>query len=129
MTTVKGLKESTGKDFIEDFDVYYSNESFQEKIKKFRDLLKECSGELIFLIMKFRALLQQTLSASETALVLGALGYFILPIDMISDYFPVIGFADDLLIFKTAAKLLFGYKNPAETTLKELEEVELKNAD
>ena len=34
--------------------------------------------------------------SSDRMKIIGALGYFILPVDLIPDYLPVIGFSDDL---------------------------------
>lgn len=44
------------------------------------------------------------IDAKEKAVIIGALGYFILPIDLIPDAIPVAGFTDDL------AALLAAYK-------------------
>ena len=45
-------------------------------------------------------------SAKEKTMIIGALGYFILPIDLIPDLIPVVGYTDDLAVLVAAIKLL-----------------------
>ena len=46
---------------------------------------------------------------SEKALVVAALGYFILPIDLIPDFIPIVGYADDLTALYVALKKVVSY--------------------
>lgn len=67
------------------------------------------------------------MSASEKALVLGALGYFILPIDLIADFYPVVGFSDDLaalafVFAKVSSKIGPDAKDNARKKMKEMYE-------
>jgi uncharacterized membrane protein YkvA (DUF1232 family) len=45
--------------------------------------------------------------------LLGALAYFVLPIDAIPDILPVVGFADDAAVLTAAIKLVAGHITPA----------------
>jgi len=47
------------------------------------------------------------------AALLGALAYFVLPFDVIPDFLPVIGFADDAAVLATAVKLVASHMKPA----------------
>jgi len=47
------------------------------------------------------------------AALLGALAYFVLPFDVIPDFLPVIGFADDAAVLATALKLVASHMQPA----------------
>ena len=47
------------------------------------------------------------LSYFDKAIVLGALGYFISPLDIIPDYIPVVGLLDDFSILCWACKRVF----------------------
>ncbi len=47
------------------------------------------------------------------AALLGALAYFVLPIDVIPDVLPVLGFTDDAAVLATALKLVFDHIEPA----------------
>jgi uncharacterized membrane protein YkvA (DUF1232 family) len=44
--------------------------------------------------------------------LLGAIAYFVLPVDAIPDVLPVIGFTDDAAVFATAFKLVSGHILP-----------------
>lgn len=73
---------------------HYSDEKFWEKLKKFA---KKAGSSVVYAVL----LLYYTLQKKEVpmkvkAVIIGALGYFILPIDLIPDMFVGIGFTDDL---------------------------------
>ncbi len=46
------------------------------------------------------------------ATLVGALAYFVLPVDAIPDVLPVIGFTDDAAVLATATKLVAGAIRP-----------------
>ena len=47
------------------------------------------------------------------ATLLGAIAYFILPIDAIPDVLPIIGFTEDAAVLATAVKLVTSHMKPA----------------
>jgi uncharacterized membrane protein YkvA (DUF1232 family) len=47
----------------------------------------------------------------KTALI-GAIAYFILPVDAIPDFLPVLGYTDDAAVLLTAIKLVAGHITP-----------------
>ena len=47
------------------------------------------------------------------ATLVGALAYFVLPVDAIPDVLPVIGFTDDAAVLATAIKLVTSHMRPA----------------
>jgi uncharacterized membrane protein YkvA (DUF1232 family) len=47
------------------------------------------------------------------AALLGALAYFVLPIDVVPDVLPVLGFTDDAAVLATALKLVLDHIEPA----------------
>jgi uncharacterized membrane protein YkvA (DUF1232 family) len=74
----------------------YSESSFWDKIKNFA---KKAGCELIEKsVMLYYVAKDDETPASAKALIFGALGYFISPIDLIPDITPVIGFGDDLTV-------------------------------
>jgi len=80
----------------DDYSMSYDEGSFWEKIKNFA---KKAGKEVI----EKALILFYTLQDPETPLwaktvIVGALGYFISPIDAIPDVIPVIGYADDLAV-------------------------------
>ena len=57
-------------------------------------------------LLLYYALDSASLSLKDRALIIGALGYFILPLDLVSDLLPAIGFLDDAAILLAIIKLL-----------------------
>ncbi|KAB7668448.1 YkvA family protein [Bacillus sp. B1-b2] len=73
---------------------HYSEDKFWTKLKKFG---KKAGSSVVYAVL----LLYYTLQKPEVpkkakATIIGALGYFILPIDLIPDFAVGIGFTDDL---------------------------------
>jgi len=50
----------------------------------------------------YYTLMSPDVSVGNKTIIIGALGYFILPIDIIPDFIPVLGFTDDLAALKLA---------------------------
>lgn len=57
--------------------------------------------------MLFYALNSPKLPSRSRLIILGALGYFILPIDLVPDFLPVIGLGDDAAILIAALGKLY----------------------
>ena len=80
----------------------YSENSFWDKIKQFA---RKAGIKLIYLALTLYYTLESgNLSFTDKAIVYGALGYFILPVDLIPDWIPVIGLSDDF------GTLMYAYK-------------------
>ncbi len=88
-----------------DYGKQYSEKSFWEKVGKFAFQ----AGKLV---VEKALILYHCLQDPETptwakTIIIGALGYFIMPLDAIPDLTPVVGFSDDLgallLAFATVA--------------------------
>lgn len=82
---------------LRDYDQYqknYSDNRFWEKIRK----VAGKAGVKIFYaaLILYYALRNPQTPAGDRAKILGALGYFILPVDLIPDFIPMAGYTDDL---------------------------------
>ena len=78
----------------------YGESSFWDKVKKFA---VKAGSDVIYAALKLYYALQSTETpAWAKAVILGALGYFIAPIDGIPDMVSVVGFADDLGVLVAA---------------------------
>ena len=77
---------------IEQYQKNYDESSFWDKLKE----TAAKAGQIVIAKVLLLYYAIDSMSAGEKALVIGALGYFILPLDLIPDFYPVVGFSDDL---------------------------------
>lgn len=76
------------------YQKHYSEESLADKIAK---VAKKAGVKVIYAALLLYYVLKNPLTPrGDKTKILGALGYFILPLDLIPDAIPVVGFADDL---------------------------------
>lgn len=79
---------------MEDASKYFSDEKFWDKLKSFA---KKAGSSLVYAVLLLYFVLQKPEVPMRTkAIIVGALGYFILPLDLIPDIAPVVGYTDDL---------------------------------
>ena len=76
------------------FGKFFQDSEFWEKLKRFgrKAGIKVCYAALLL----YYVLKSPMTSSKDRAKIIGALGYFILPIDLIPDFIPVAGYTDDL---------------------------------
>ncbi len=81
-------------DNIEKYQGNYSESGFWDKVKK---VAGKAGKKVIYVaLILYYELTDENVSPKEKAVIIGALGYFILPVDLIPDVIPVLGFTDDL---------------------------------
>ena len=74
----------------------YNEEKFWGKIK---DVAKKAGIKVIYYaLLLFYALKSDNVTMAEKALIIAALGYFILPLDLIPDFIPIVGYGDDAAV-------------------------------
>ena len=79
---------------IQKYEKHYDDNAFWEKLQRFArkaGIKVTYAALLLFYVLKSPAT-----SGKDRAKILGALGYFILPIDVIPDFIPIAGYTDDL---------------------------------
>lgn len=82
------------KNDLENTSKEYSEDKLSDKIKKFA---AKAGKQVIYYVFILYTVLQSSkVGAKEKVLVIGALGYFISPLDFIPDIVPVAGYSDDL---------------------------------
>ncbi|PRO67297.1 YkvA family protein [Alkalicoccus urumqiensis] len=75
---------------------HYSESKFWEKL---RSAAKKMGSKLVYYSLTlFYAMQDDAVPKKAKMTIVGALGYLILPVDVIPDFIPVIGFTDDLTI-------------------------------
>ena len=78
----------------------YSEKAFEGKLTRFA---KKLGREgLRQALQMFYVLRRKDLPGKTRALILGSLGYFILPIDIVPDFIPLLGIGDDLSLIAYA---------------------------
>lgn len=71
----------------------FTEAKFFEKIRKFA---KNAGIKVVYgALLLYYTLLEKNTPKLAKSIILGALGYFILPTDMIPDFIPIVGFSDD----------------------------------
>lgn len=79
---------------IKKYSKHFSDDSFWEKVKKFG--MKAGVSVIYTALLLYYTLQKPTTPAWAKTVIIGALGYFILPFDLIPDITPGIGYGDDL---------------------------------
>lgn|SRR5574344_1449761 len=79
----------------ENYQSEYSEKKFWDKVV---GVAKKAGAKVIYLaLLLYYVLSDQNVSKYDKAKIYGALGYFILPVDLIPDFIPVVGYSDDLI--------------------------------
>ncbi len=85
-----------------EFEKYYSEQGFWDKIKKYAASLgREGLKNVLLMYCALKSNSSETPAWAKTVII-GALGYFILPLDAIPDILPVVGFTDDIAVIAAA---------------------------
>ena len=88
------LKEQDALEQMKKSEKYYSNEKFWDKLKK---VAKKAGSSVVYAVLLLYYTLQKPEVPKKTkAIIIGALGYFILPVDLLPDMMLGVGFTDDL---------------------------------
>ena len=92
------------------YEEEYSVAKFWKKVKK---VAKKAGSEIIQEALKLLyVIIGKKIPLPAKTLAIGALGYFISPIDAIPDITPVVGYADDLGVIALAISSLKKYITP-----------------
>lgn len=79
---------------IEKYQENYSDSGLQRKMKS---AARWAGAKVMYAVLLLYYVLQSpTISKADKGKIYGALGYFILPTDLVVDFLPVVGYSDDL---------------------------------
>ena len=106
---------------LERYTAYYNAEKFWKKIKRFAKRIG--SKAVYYALVLYYALQSPTISKKDKLIVYGALGYLILPLDLLPDFLPG-GFTDDiaglaLAIYKVARNITPDVRAKAKAKVEE----------
>lgn len=81
-------------------DGKYAKEYNEERLwGKIKNVAKKAGIKVIYYaLLLFYALKSENVTMAEKALIVAALGYFILPLDLIPDFIPIAGYGDDAAV-------------------------------
>ena len=86
-----------------DLNKYEKDFSFEGLMSKIKETAKKAGLKAIYMaLLLYYALESPTISTLDKAIIYGALGYFICPIDVVPDILPFIGLADDIAVLAWA---------------------------
>lgn len=88
----------------------FSNSDFVDKISK---IAKRAGAKLVYAaLILYYTLQSKTVSVADKAMIVGALGYMISPLDVIPDAIPIVGLTDDLAVLVFVLKKVWGSVEP-----------------
>lgn len=108
---------------VKEYQNHYSEEKLFDKIVKYA---KAAGIKVVYVVLiLFYTLKKPDLPVKVRGTIIGALGYFIFPIDLISDLIPVIGYTDDMALLIAALGITAFYiddeaKEKARAKLKDI---------
>ena len=86
-----------------DISKYEKDFSVDSLMTKIKDTAKKAGLKAIYMaLLLYYALESPTISTMDKAIIYGALGYFICPIDIIPDILPFVGLTDDIAVLAWA---------------------------
>ena len=84
---------------LPDFMNYGSKFSKKEFVEKIARIAKGAGAKLVYAaLILYYTLQSDKVSATNKAMIIGALGYLISPLDVVPDAIPIAGLADDLAV-------------------------------
>ena len=79
-----------------DIEKYQNNYSENRLIKKLSSVARWAGAKVVYAVLLLYYVLQSpNVSTKDKSKIWGALGYFILPTDLVLDFLPVVGYSDD----------------------------------
>ena len=84
---------------LPDFMSYANKFSQSEFVEKISRIAKRAGAKLVYAaLLLYYTLQSDKVSAKDKAIIIGALGYMISPLDVIPDAIPIAGLSDDLAV-------------------------------
>lgn len=92
----------------------FSSKGFVEKISR---IAKRAGSKLVYSsLILYYTLQSKDVSLKDKAMVVGALGYLISPLDVMPDAIPIVGLTDDLAVLGYVINKIWGQVPPAVMT-------------
>jgi len=99
---------------LPDFMNYANKFSQSEFVEKISRIAKRAGSKLVYAaLILYYTLQSDKVSKADKAIIIGALGYMISPIDVIPDAIPIAGLTDDLAVLLYVLKKVWTDIDPA----------------
>ena len=92
---------------LQKYEQHYNDASFLDKVTKYGKLIGV--NALYKAVQLWFVMQKPDVPASSKAVIMGALGYLIAPLDFLPDLVPVLGYTDDLVAITFALIKVQGY--------------------
>lgn len=103
----KDLKDKINDESLSKYEKDYSEQGLKDKIAKYGKLI---GMEVLYKVVQLWYVLQRDdVPKSTKALIMGALGYLIAPLDFLPDLTPILGYSDDMVAVTFAMLKIQGY--------------------
>ena len=92
------------------YERHYDNDGFWKKLRR---VASKLGAKVLYPALQLYFMLQsKEVPAKAKTLIIGALGYLILPADLVPDFIPALGFTDDLTALMVAIRTVGKYITP-----------------
>ena len=99
---------------LPDFMSYADKFSQSEFVEKISRIAKRAGAKLVYAaLILFYTLQSDKVSTKDKALIIGALGYLISPLDVVPDAIPIVGLSDDLAVLVFVLKTVWTDIDPS----------------
>ena len=99
---------------VEKYQGYFSADKFWSKLKSIAARIGVKA--LYYSLLLYYAMTGPNMTKKDRAIILGALGYLILPLDLLPDFIPAVGLTDDVAVLALTVIKVLGNLTP-ETKL------------
>ncbi len=99
---------------LPDFMSYANKFSQNDFVEKISRVAKRAGAKLVYAaLILFYTLQSDKISVKDKAIIIGALGYLISPLDVVPDAIPIVGLGDDLGVLIYVLKTVWTDIDPA----------------
>lgn len=98
---------------LPDFMSYANKFSATDFVDKISKIAKRAGAKLVYAaLILYYTLQSDKVSKTDKAIIIGALGYMISPLDVIPDAIPIVGLSDDIAVLVFVLRKVWGSVEP-----------------
>ena len=99
---------------LPDFMKYANKFSQNDFVEKISRVAKRAGAKLVYAaLILFYTLQSDKISTKDKAIIIGALGYLVSPLDVVPDAIPIVGLSDDLAVLIYVLKMVWTDIDPS----------------